>query len=337
MSNGKQTALVISGGGAKGAFAVGIVKYLFQEYRKDGWFTITGGTSTGALIAPIAAIMAAPGDLGKQALKKLVNVYSNTTTEKVLEKQSIFELIRRQDCLNETDPLMELIDEHLDQEWFDWLQTEDAPYCYVVYTNFQTGQAVAVSPKDRGMTRERFMQAMLASSSVPVIMEAAIIDGAVCYDGGIRDLLPMSHAIEHGAETIVPIFLSPEKYASTTSSFERIDRIMLKTLDVLVDEAGKNDFEMALLINVAIQAREQMRTVLKGDQEALDKVNAVFNGPDYEDLFGDHLRVLNIVKGLRPDTHLTEDSLSFNPHEMRLWIRFGQDKAEEVFEASPFV
>ena len=94
---------------------------------------------------------------------------------------------------------------------------------------------------------------------------------------------------------------------------------------------------MALLINKAIQAREQIRTALKDSPDALDKVNEVFNGADYEDLFGDRFRVLNIIKGLRPDTHLTEDALSFNPHEMRLWIKFGEDKAKEIFEASPFV
>jgi predicted acylesterase/phospholipase RssA len=44
-------ALVISGGGSKGAFAVGVLKYLFQE--KGHEYDIISGTSTGALIAPL--------------------------------------------------------------------------------------------------------------------------------------------------------------------------------------------------------------------------------------------------------------------------------------------
>ncbi|MBA7476842.1 hypothetical protein ES707_12238 [subsurface metagenome] len=46
---------------------------------------------------------------------------------------------------------------------------------------------------------------MIASASVPVIMEPTIIDGQVGYDGGVRDLLPFTRAINQGAETIVPI------------------------------------------------------------------------------------------------------------------------------------
>ena len=49
------------------------------------------------------------------------------------------------------------------------------------------------------MTRERFIDAMIASASVPVIMEPTIIDGQVCYDGGVRDLLPFTRAINLGA------------------------------------------------------------------------------------------------------------------------------------------
>jgi len=46
---------------------------------------------------------------------------------------------------------------------------------------------------------------MSASPSVPVIMEPTIIDGQVCYDGGVRDLPPFTRAINLGAETILPI------------------------------------------------------------------------------------------------------------------------------------
>ena len=49
-----------------------------------------------------------------------------------------------------------------------WLQREDMPYCYVVYTNYQSGTLEVVSPKDPGMTRERFIDAMIASASMPI-------------------------------------------------------------------------------------------------------------------------------------------------------------------------
>ena len=64
MAGTRKTALVISGGGAKGAFAVGVIKHLCSTYRETGWFDVVGGTSTGALISPMAAVIAAPYPLG---------------------------------------------------------------------------------------------------------------------------------------------------------------------------------------------------------------------------------------------------------------------------------
>ncbi len=48
-------ALVISGGGSKGAFAVGIVKRLLENYPNLK-FDMYVGTSTGSLIVPLLAM-----------------------------------------------------------------------------------------------------------------------------------------------------------------------------------------------------------------------------------------------------------------------------------------
>lgn len=337
MAKAKKTALVVSGGGAKGAFAVGVIKYIFKKYRHAGWFSITGGTSTGALISPMAALMAAPDPMGSDAMDTLEHIYTNVSTSDILEKQNIFELIGRQDCLNESDPLNDLLHRLFRPEWFKWLKRREAPDCYVVYANYQDGQKVAASPKDRGMTRERFIQAMRASASVPVIMEATIIDEDVCYDGGVRDLLPFGKAISLGAETIVPIFLDPEEFSKTRSRFRRMDKILLRTLSILVDEAGRNDFEMANLINVGIKAKQEVFEQFKGDTAALRKLRAVFNKKEFKALFGPEKRLVKIITGLRPDEPLTEDSLTFDPAKMRIWVDQGEKKAKEIIQESPFI
>jgi NTE family protein len=336
MPRPKKTALVISGGGAKGAFAVGVLKHLFKTYRDTGWFAIAGGTSTGALIAPIAAAMGAPDPMGTEAFETLEHMYTNVSTPDILEKQSIFELMTRQDCLYESDPLNDLLHRHLRPEWFAWLQSPDAPYCYVVYTNYQTGQKVAMSPKDKGMKRERFIKGMLASASVPVIMEATPIDDEVCYDGGVRDLLPFSNAIDVGAETIVPIFLDPEAFPKTQNRFRRMDKILLRTLSILVDETGRNDFAMAHLINIGIQAKEEILAAFGHDNAALKKLKKIFEAEKYQELFGTEKRLITLIKGLRPDEALTEDSLTFDPVKMKAWVDLGEQKAQEVIQTSPF-
>ena len=330
-------ALAISGGGAKGAFAVGVLKHLFKTYRNTGWFSITGGTSTGALISPIAAVMGAKDPMGTEAFETLEHMYTNVSTPDILEKQSIFELIGRQDCLYESDPLNDLIHRQFRPAWFEWLQSPSTPHCYVVYTNYQTGQKVAMSPKENGMTQERFIKGMLASASVPVVMEATIIDDTdVCYDGGVRDLLPFGNAIELGAETIVPIFLDPEEFPKTKSRFRRMDKILLRTLSILVDETGRNDFAMANLINIGIQAKEEILSAFSQDQAALQKIKKVFNAEKYKAMFGSEKRLISIITGLMPDVSLTEDSLTFDPVKMKSWVELGEKKASDVIQASPF-
>jgi hypothetical protein len=102
------------------------------------------------------------------------------------------------------------------------------------------------------------------------------------------------------------------------------------------DEAGKNDFEMANLINVGIQAKQEILGALKDKPAALEKVKAVFDKPEYADLFGSEKRLLDIVTGLRLDNNLTDDALAFDPTDMRMWLNWGRDKAKEVVTESPF-
>ncbi len=335
----KKVALVISGGGAKGAFAVGVIKYLYEKYRAGGWFSIVGGTSTGALISPMAALMAHPTPTVRQAaFDNLLDIYSNVTTRDILEKQDWYEFITRRDCLNETDPLAALLHRRFDPSWYEWLTRPQAPDCYVVYTNYQSGAKVVASPRGgpggSPMTREEFLTAMLASASVPVLMEPTRIDGAACFDGGVRDLLPFGSAIDLGAEVIVPIYLEPAQYAQSFNRFDRIDKILLRTLSILVDEAGRNDADQAKLVNIGIQAKKDLLSAFKGNPAALAKIKKILDKPAYKGLFGK--RLLTLVEGLRPDESLTEDSLTFDPVSMRLWIEKGAAKAKEIVKASPF-
>lgn len=335
MSKTKKTALVVSGGGCKGAFAVGVIKHLFKEYRDAGWFRIVGGTSTGALITPIAALMAAPEPTCHEALNMLEHIYSNVNTPDILKKQNIFKLILRPDCLYRSGPLNNLIYKTLRPEWFDWLREPEAPECYVVYVNYQNGKKIVASPRDEGMDREKFIKSMLASASVPVVMEATGMDNQICYDGGVRDLLPFGKAIDLGADTIVPIYLDPEEFPESTSQFNRLDKILLRTLAVLTDEVGRNDGAIAAQVNRAIQAKEEILKSFENEPTVYQKLAEIFNKKEYNELFGK--RIINIIDGLKPDLVLTEDVLTFEPKLMNMWLEWGMKKAREIIKDNPFV
>ena len=330
------TALVISGGGSKGAFAVGVIKKIYERYRDCGWFSIIGGSSTGALISSAAAMLAGPEELALEAMDVLVKGYTESRTDDFLERNRIIDYLHRRNSLNSTEPLRRLLHEKLRPEWFEWLQSDAAPTCYVVYTDFHTGDKIAVSPKDPGVDRERYIEATLASASVPVLMEPTYIDGSACFDGGVRDVLPIERAIELGAERIVPIFLDPEKMEETETDYKNIREVALRTVMICMDEIIRNDFLQAKYLQSATAFKNELWARLGRSRRARRKLEELCESEEFSELFGTGTRVIDIVDGLRPDKLMTYDMLTFEPESMRRWLQWGEDKAEEVLTANPF-
>lgn len=71
-------ALVISGGGCKGAFAVGVLKYIFEIFPELK-FDIICGTSTGSLMIPSIAVGNIP---------HLEDMYTNVITPQIVKKEN---------------------------------------------------------------------------------------------------------------------------------------------------------------------------------------------------------------------------------------------------------
>jgi len=330
-------AMAISGGGAKGAFAVGVIKKLFESYRSSGWFDIIGGTSAGAIIAPFAAMLGTEDRaVREEALQRLVHFYSNVKTRDILRPRSILKLLFRRDSFFETTPLRRLLTDHFPPEWFTWLKGSRAPHCYVVYTDYQSGEKVVVSPKDSGVDRGGFIDAVMASASVPILMKATRIGGNPCYDGGVRDLLPFATAIDLGAETIIPVFLDPRAFPESAGRLRRMDRIFLRTLNIFTDETLRNDDKMARLVNSGIRLRNELSDLFAHDPWSSRKLEELFRRPEFASLLSPRRRLLRLVLDLRPDEPLTENAFKFDPERMQRWMKLGEAKAGEVISQDPF-
>ena len=55
MTHQKKIALILSGGGARGAYEIGVLKALVPEFQKYGGFKIISGTSVGSINACLLA------------------------------------------------------------------------------------------------------------------------------------------------------------------------------------------------------------------------------------------------------------------------------------------
>jgi len=160
-----KTALVISGGGSKGAFAVGAIEVLRGH---DVKFDLVTGTSTGALIAPLVATDEIP---------LLRHIYSTVRTPDVLTRRPGVIDILGSDSIYDTSPLWTLINTYITDARYQRILAASAAVelCSV---SLQSGEVTYFNPK-RGvggqpMARDAFNRAILASASQPVLMPHAL-------------------------------------------------------------------------------------------------------------------------------------------------------------------
>ncbi len=248
-------ALVISGGGSKGAFAVGVIEWMLLNLKDSAGdnikFQLVAGTSTGSLISPAIALHALgePGIIGQ-----LINVYTTTTTQQVLTINSPIDILTH-DSFYGTDPLQQLIRGFYTEARYDKLQASDEVQVIITTVNmttgyteyFYVGKRITVPPAGKIITRianyEQFVMAILASASEPVMMPLVTIPGrnGQFTDGGVTDIIPLSVAIDFGTDELFGISLSTAGRAPWGSPNPTTPDVLMRLLDVLLDEVLENN------------------------------------------------------------------------------------------------
>lgn len=228
-----KTALVISGGGSRGAFAVGAVEVLWER----GWeFDIISGTSTGALITSLAVI---------NDIETLVKIYTSVHTKNILRLNW-----RRLFCdaIYDTKPLKKLIRRTMKGERYDLLMASPitALLCRVGYQsgNILYGSQraieghVAIQPWNNF---DGYVSALLASTNEPTLMPPVFVSGETCFDGGVREIVPLRVVKALGAEKVVVIVNGPPNPSLAPELFTKLTEIGPRTLDLMTTEIANDD------------------------------------------------------------------------------------------------
>lgn len=229
-------ALVLSGGGARGAYEAGVLAYVLQELpaklRQHAPIKVIAGTSVGAVHACFLAGNAQHPDL---AVTRLLDAWRRLRIEQTL-RMRVVDLLRiplelramfRQEApgvLLNTTALQELVVRET-----PWMQirrniragvlsgltvsaTHIASGKTVVFVD-RTGGGVPRWSRDLRVvpmgTRIRPVHAM-ASAAIPFLFSPIAIDGAYYCDGGIRQNTPLSPALRLGADRALVIGLRYE-------------------------------------------------------------------------------------------------------------------------------
>ena len=236
-ANKGNAALILPGGGARGAYQVGVLKAVRDMVAaKSNPFPIICGTSAGAINAAVLASHAHEFETGVDRLEhfwstmKCSRVYRTdvwsvfTTALKWALSMSLGgRLVRPPKSLLNNEPLRYFLEKTLQLEGLDTaiangnlhgLTITASGYSCASAISFYQGQP-EIEPWSRarrhGQPSRIGINHLLASAALPFLFPAVQIGNEYFGDGGIRMLAPLSPAIHLGAERLLVITTRDEK------------------------------------------------------------------------------------------------------------------------------
>ncbi|MCU0974951.1 MAG: patatin-like phospholipase family protein [Steroidobacteraceae bacterium] len=166
--------LLLSGGGAQGAFGAGLlVGWTASGSRPD--FEVVTGVSTGALIAPFAF-------LGPDYDQVLEEAYTSLSTEDLVERRGLLQIVRG-DAAADTRRLRAVIARYLDDAAIGAIAAEGRKgrSLLVGTTNLDAGRPViwditAIAASGSPRAAELIRDVVLASTSIPGAFPPVLIE-----------------------------------------------------------------------------------------------------------------------------------------------------------------
>ena len=208
-------ALVISGGGSKGAFAGGVAEYLLKE--KKNTYDIFLGTSTGSLMVSHLAL----GEI--DALKTIytgvnqrsifnINPFRITnkngvTIINIRHSATLLSFLKGSKTFGESKNLRKLITKKITKDIYDTILKEKKEVV-VTISNFTANRIEYKSIQEHSY--EDFCDWIWGSCNYITFMSLLEKNGYQYGDGGFGCLIPIREAIERGAKVIDAIILETE-------------------------------------------------------------------------------------------------------------------------------
>ena len=302
------TALVLPGGGARGAFQVGVLKAIAELVPKGtpNPFDVLSGTSAGAINS---VVLASKARRFRVAVAELDRVWANFRSEDVFRTDNLTMLksslhwlaaivtggflLGTPKSLLDNSPLRALLSRNV-----RFPRIADAIECghlgavAVTAASYATARSTSffeASP-DRGpWTRTRrvgissklHLDHLMASIAVPMIFPPQLIDRAYYGDGAMRQATPLSPAIHLGADRILVVGVRDETADHSADpslppqrpSFAQIAGYMLDTLFM---DGLYSDMERMTRINQLVDSvAEEHRGAALSQMRAIDTMLVV--------------------------------------------------------------
>ena len=275
-----KTGLILSGGGARAAYQVGVLKAVAEILPKDvsNPFPVICGTSAGSVNA--LAIAGRAGHF-RLRIRKLEAIWSQMDAELIYRtdfwgvvKNSINMFLSflhsgyamgRPKALLDNEPLRELLDHvirfrHVDEA----IASGELHAVSVTAMSYTSGQSVSffqgrsdlkawARSRRIGIPAGLTVDHLMASSAIPTLFPARQIGDGFYGDGAVRQLKPISPALHLGADKVFvvgvsdnPLHKKPHQYIRHSPSVAQIVGHMFNTAFI---DSIESDLETLRSIN----------------------------------------------------------------------------------------
>lgn len=291
----KKVALVLSGGGAKGAFQCGAEKYA-REVKGYKW-DIIAGVSVGALNGTMLAM---------EKYERLFEVWNTISDDQVytggFNIWSVIKLLFGAKSFYGNEPLQRMLKKELEPEKIKAdLRVGSVSLVTGEYVEFR-----ADSPN--------LVEVVLASTVMPIIWTPVEISPLYqsMVDGGVRNISPIGDVLEAEPDEVVIINCSPEPSDVLPGPPPSIGKIGLRTLDILLNELFRSDMSEFMRINALVQEAAAQGVTL------------------HHPASGKPLKYYDckIIEPLQP----LGDTLDFSQASVKKSLAAGVDRAKQVLE-----
>lgn len=245
-------ALVISGGGSKGAFAGGVSEYLIKITQKD--YKLFVGTSTGSLLVPFLAI----GDV--ERIKKIYTSIKQedifTVCPFIIKKKNgvvktsinhfgiLKQFVKRSKTLGDSTGLKKLIRKTFTPADFAMIKTLGKEVVVTV-ANLTTQAIEYKSSND--YSYDDFCDWIWASANMIPLMSLVQKNGCDYADGGFGNLIPIQQAITKGATYIDVIVLRLKDGVYSNPPLRNALDAFARTYDFMLNQIAIDDLLIANL------------------------------------------------------------------------------------------
>lgn len=289
----KKTALIMSGGGAKGAFEAAVEKYA-REQKGYTW-DIIAGVSVGALNGTMMA-------MGKY--QRLWEIWNNISDNQVFtggfNLWSVIKLLFGAKSFYGNEPLWKMMQAEMDPN--------------LVKADLRVGSVSLFSGEyvQFDKTEPQLAKAVLASTVMPVIWTPVEISDTYrsMVDGGVRNITPIGDVLDADPDEIVIINCGPETEAPLKAPPGNVVEIGLRTLDILLNEVFRCDMDTFNRINGLVKEAESQGVTLHSPKS------------------GKPLKYYD-CKVIEPLTSL-DDTLDFSQPSVQRSIKAGFERAKAI-------